>query len=130
MQLLLSCCESHPVRVSRVYLVIDIICEYDLFAFLDLLRIVLVTDSLHAAWIACRQAWLVIVPAAIILVLHTERLDLKANNSGQVCVGIPVVQYGEAKMVMQGKCAIILHIKSALLASSTTDFSSYTIAES
>ena len=119
-QLLLSCCKSYTVKVSRVYLVIDIICKYDLLAFLDLLRVILVTDSLHAAWIACRQAWLVIVPAAIVLVLHAERLDLKANNSGQVSVGIPVVQNGEAKMIMQGKCSIILHTKNASLAMSQT----------
>ena len=87
--------------VLVLYLIVYIIREYDLLAFLDLLRIIFVTDSFHAARIASGQSWLVIVPAAIILMLDTEWFDLEANNSGKIGVNVSVVQDCEAEVVVQ-----------------------------
>ena len=69
--------------VLVLYLIVYIIREYDLLAFLDLLRIIFVTDSFHAARIASGQSW---------LMLDTEWFDLKANNSGKISVNVSVVQ--------------------------------------
>jgi len=101
--------------VFVAYLIHDIIGENDFLAFLHFLRIVLITDIFHAAWVASAQICFVFIPGAIILVLNAERLDFKANNSRQVSLNVTVVQDGEPQMVVQRQLAIILHTTDALL---------------
>jgi hypothetical protein len=102
-------------QVFVAYLIHDVIGENDFLALLHFLRIVLIADVLHAAWVASAQVCFVFIPRSIILVLNAERLDFKANNSRQVSLNVTVIQDGEPQMVVQRQLAIILHATDALL---------------
>ena len=93
----------------KPHLVHNIIRENDILPFFHFLRLVLVTDILHTAWVARAEIWLVEIPGSLMLVLDTEGLDFKANNASEISFSVSMIQYSEPQVVVQGKLAVILH---------------------
>lgn len=98
----------HVLTVWPTHHKADVIREDDLVAVSNRLGREVMGDVDHAPRVAGIQDRAGLIPLPLVHMLHTERLDLKPDNPGQVGLGVLMVENRIAEMVVEEELDVVL----------------------